>query len=293
MAMVSSSPHYTRKEGLRQVALRHDVPSEVKRSGVVCDARPELHLDKEALNVDGNRMILRALKGAPVSVVLALMMARGGLGVRELQGWTGYSDKPVRAALRVLGELGLVQRHAYHSGWLLTARGRQMVLGEGATPENLRSAGSSSGSSLIDGVRVLPETTTTTTVTPENFRSEHAPGFEELGKDWRHVVGRVLCKHCGMGRRRAESVVLECAAAGRFPGQVAYEALIWLAYCQDEERSTINNPAGFIASRVGGCVSPPAGYCPPSGFKLWPKVTAFKRQWNEEIVERHGGVAEF
>lgn len=227
--------------------------------------------------------VLRALKGAPVSVVLALMVVPGSAGVSELECWTGYSDKTVARALSVLAGLGIVQRHGYREGWLLTARGRQLVLGEDWTPEFLRSGDSSSSSSYIEEPAILPETTTTTTGTPEFLRSG-APKPGELPDAWLEVVEEVFCGHCGMGRRDGLDLAVVWMKRDRCAAEAAYWALMWLAYTQDPERATLNNVPAFIRSRLEGGSRPPGGYRPGRRFRQSAKLIEFKRRWNDEIA---------
>jgi DNA-binding IscR family transcriptional regulator len=65
---------------------------------------------------------VRALKGAPVSIILALSAAPEGEAyqVQQLAVMTGYSEQGVDMGLRVLETLGLVHSHAPHCGWMLT-----------------------------------------------------------------------------------------------------------------------------------------------------------------------------
>lgn len=69
---------------------------------------------------------LRALKGAPLSVLLALQIARQPVGTAWLSRTTGYSDKPVTSALELLVELGLVTRNSRYNAWQL-ANGRAQL----------------------------------------------------------------------------------------------------------------------------------------------------------------------
>ena len=65
---------------------------------------------------------VRALKGAPASIILALSAAPAGQAyhVPQLAAMTGYSEQGVDMGLRVLETLGLVQSPAQHCGWVLT-----------------------------------------------------------------------------------------------------------------------------------------------------------------------------
>jgi hypothetical protein len=66
---------------------------------------------------------LRALKGCPISVLLALIVARNlqvaPIGQEWIERATGYTDKPVSQALTLLEDYGLVTRTSRY-GWQLT-----------------------------------------------------------------------------------------------------------------------------------------------------------------------------
>ena len=76
--------------------------------------------------MDFDVRMVRELKGAPLSIVLALGLA-GGVAVSNewLERNTGYSDKPVASALAYLQEHGFVVKVA--GGWKL-ARAQQLPL---------------------------------------------------------------------------------------------------------------------------------------------------------------------
>lgn len=79
--------------------------------------------------LDHRSTMLRAIKGAPVSIVLALMLyPERSLGPAQLAALTGYSRNTIASALQVLAELGLAQRHARYSGWRLTLATQQLFL---------------------------------------------------------------------------------------------------------------------------------------------------------------------
>lgn len=70
---------------------------------------------------------LRSLKGAPLSVLVALALARKALTNAELCTWTGYRDDNIREAVRLLGDLGWVTARSPRGPWSL-AEGRQLPL---------------------------------------------------------------------------------------------------------------------------------------------------------------------
>ena len=74
---------------------------------------------------------VRTMKGAPASVLLALMFSRQPLTNRELQRWTGYSDDTVSQATRLLVDLGWITARGPHGPWCFSA-GRRLPLFEGS-----------------------------------------------------------------------------------------------------------------------------------------------------------------
>jgi hypothetical protein len=63
--------------------------------------------------------LLRQLKGAPLSVLLALSILRQPASEQILSRVTGYSEKVTRDAAHYLQEIGVVGRNARFSGWVL------------------------------------------------------------------------------------------------------------------------------------------------------------------------------
>lgn len=68
---------------------------------------------------------LRAMKGAPASILMALLLTGRAHTQRELQLTTGYSDKPVSEGLALL-ELAGVVRHE-ERGWVLAVRPEELA----------------------------------------------------------------------------------------------------------------------------------------------------------------------
>lgn len=69
--------------------------------------------------MENPQLTLRSLKGAPLSVLLALRLAEAPLPQKALTLWTGYSDKTVAAALDLLVNMGLAAAHGRGQGWSL------------------------------------------------------------------------------------------------------------------------------------------------------------------------------
>lgn len=71
--------------------------------------------------------MVRALKGAPISVLFLLWLAGQPVSAGWLVNMSGYTDKPVTRALDTLREYGLIVKAK--GGWTL-AEGIQLSLGE-------------------------------------------------------------------------------------------------------------------------------------------------------------------
>ena len=70
---------------------------------------------------------VRALKGAPLSIVIVLMLQRRSVSHQQLMAETGYSDRTVTQALNYLTDNQIVTR-AGHSGFQLTGENYQLPL---------------------------------------------------------------------------------------------------------------------------------------------------------------------
>ncbi len=110
-------------------------------------------------------MTVRALKGAPASIILAmlLMPEQVGVGTMELTTMTGYGKDAVRRGLRTLETIGMVQKIGRYNGWVLTAQARQLVLGEahllkdGAAADNALPCEAEGAENALDPTSVATE----------------------------------------------------------------------------------------------------------------------------------------
>jgi len=83
--------------------------------------------------------VLRSLKGAPLSCLMALMFATQPVGKEWLSRITGYSDKPVASALDYLLEMGFVTTSGRYESWQIKQNVFQLPLGpENPLPETSR-----------------------------------------------------------------------------------------------------------------------------------------------------------
>ena len=90
-----------------------------------------------------NVLALRALKGAPLSCLIALSMSGRPVGVTWLSTATGFEKKAVIAGLRVLESLSLAASSARYNGWQLTDEARELplMLSTGKAVEEQRRGG--------------------------------------------------------------------------------------------------------------------------------------------------------
>ncbi len=85
--------------------------------------------------------LLRQLKGAPLAVLIAMLIVHTRVTAEWLALVTGYSDKPVTQALKLLSAYGWVIKN--QGGWQIK-EGVQLPLFFGVESEKFRSSSSSS-----------------------------------------------------------------------------------------------------------------------------------------------------
>lgn len=71
--------------------------------------------------------LVRAVKGASASIVVALLLARRPMTSRELQHWTGYPENRISQATRRLVELGWVSALGTRGPWTLSQVRRSLL----------------------------------------------------------------------------------------------------------------------------------------------------------------------
>ena len=115
------------------------------------------------MNVDPSIKLVRTLKGAPLSILLILKLIGQPATAEFLERTSGYSDKPVNAALQLLEEYGHITRNGRYA-WQICEGARQLplmnLLDEAGTPD-------SQGQEAID---LLPSETTRKNSESEKFR---------------------------------------------------------------------------------------------------------------------------
>jgi hypothetical protein len=113
-----------------------------------------------------NLATIRALKGAPLSILIAMLIARQPVGEDWLVTITGYSQNTIRNGCKFLTEIQMIQRNGRYHGYVLTNGAEQLTLGQNELGE---------GQNLT-----LPESTTTSTLNKkEKDNSEERAAEEE------------------------------------------------------------------------------------------------------------------
>jgi len=80
------------------------------------------------MTIDNPIRLVRQLKGAPMAVLWAMTIVRQPVTEDWLIQVTGYTDKPVRTALGVLVEYGIVSRNGRYGGWMIAGPELQLPL---------------------------------------------------------------------------------------------------------------------------------------------------------------------
>ena len=82
---------------------------------------PELNTDTETLR------LFRAIRGAPATILLLLMVRGASMTGREIALYTGFDNNTITKAKNCLEALGLLQYNGRLHGWSLRA-GSQLLL---------------------------------------------------------------------------------------------------------------------------------------------------------------------
>jgi hypothetical protein len=105
---------------------------------------------------------VRMLKGAPASVLLALLFVRQPVGESWLVSVTGYSSIPIRRALTFMAEAGLVKRDGRYSAWSVSEGATQLPLMFDGLPDAVGEGGKPSSERALIINAPTPATATTT-----------------------------------------------------------------------------------------------------------------------------------
>lgn len=114
-----------------------------------------------------NLITLRALKGAPLSILIAMFLAKQPVGESWLISVTGYSQNTIRKGCSFLLETQLILRNGRYQGYVLSKGAMQLPLGMAEIGES--------------HFLTLPTPTTTSTLNKyEDDFSEENAAEEEL-----------------------------------------------------------------------------------------------------------------
>lgn len=117
--------------------------------------------------------LLRTLKGAPISVYLALILAQQPVSAEWVARTTGYTDKPVLSALKFLEENHLVTRNERY-GWQSAAGVQQLPI---MTPARTLDAQAEKSDLLEDSelfrVGIIPSPLASSSLTSKESREEN------------------------------------------------------------------------------------------------------------------------
>lgn len=94
--------------------------------------------------------LVRSIRGAPASILVALLITRRSITNKELQVITGYTDKPIATALCVLETLGFIQDNGRSNGWSFPHSRQLELFGSLPLPPPSLSPGRDSVSSWLD-----------------------------------------------------------------------------------------------------------------------------------------------
>lgn len=214
--------------------------------------------------VPDNRVtLLRALRGAPLTVLAACFILRHAAGPSQLAAATGYSRRTVTTALHALAAAGLIQQHARYHGWLPTAVAHQLFL-PAPDGQTLPLPPSSSGSPFPPS----PDRSDTPPQPPDGNIFPLEPAWAAVAED--------LTRYCSIPPTRAQQAV--AAAQHRWdPDQTRYYAYLHHAYATDSK--TINNPPFFTAARIEDGTPPPDTYRPPAAWPLASQAWRAQHRW--------------
>lgn len=181
--------------------------------------------------------LIRSLKGAPASIVVALVVLGRSLNNKQLCLATGYSDKTITAALVVLDIQGITQFNGRAAGWSLSAGQLKLNL-----PEQL-----STGYPQVDRKfsDLGPLTTTTTTIQikdPESTLHTREENVVVVEEDRSEILRSILAA-AGIG---ANSQGMRDLLAAEIP---ISRAEAWLRYWDWWKRQRERQPSGLVDGR--------------------------------------------
>jgi hypothetical protein len=220
--------------------------------------------------------LLAGLKGAPASVLWALSLAGRPLSQSELLLLTGYSEKPVRRAVRALLAQGIICHEgprvlALAEDWATQTTSQKHgaaapaeAAGHGRRDQKSRRSSRASGTSDDQHVVVAE-------IDPDPVQIDQQQ--QQDPEEAAHLAA--LLRRMGINGRAFQRLAARNDLAAR-PEVV----LAWWWYYRSQEG--VRNPAGAAISRLDGRDQPPEGYLALA--KLWPGLTDDVREELESMV---------
>ena len=194
---------------------------------------------------------VRAIKGAPASILWAFLFTRRVMTALELQQWTGYKGDNVTVAVRLLVDLGWLSARTPRGPWCLV-EGRQLPLMEliGKVDQITRRDSDLIG--FVDESVVVVDlfsnpptiTTTTTTIGDES----DLIGFVRSPEKWA-ALNIALDEYQIVGKRRKDLIACEWVDDAYVRACVEHAK---------NEPANWDNPVGMAITRMLEHVSPPA-----------------------------------
>lgn len=222
--------------------------------------------------------LLRALKGAPISCLVALHFSNRAVGNKWLVTATGYKANSIIDAMDALVELGHAVRVSRYSGWQLTDKGSQLPLFATLKNEvdliNLPSC----SCSLIDRELLLPSSLKL------QLQQEREVDLINLPPAYALLIPYFLDR-IGPANTVLENALQHAADAGDDPAAIATRIEEWLAYLGSEKAKGIQNPGAFVAKQITNGQSTPAWFSSWLTRERGPKH--FGHDWREWLAE-HG-----
>ena len=176
-----------------------------------------------------NLITLRALKGAPLSILIAMFLAKQPVGESWLISVTGYSQNTIRKGCNFLLETQMIQRNGRYHGYVLSKDAMQLPLGmaELGESQNL----------------TLPTATTTSTLNKYEDEFSEEKAVVEISKSKMTLIGEKL--------RRSLEERSSTENDSRLETQLAGELLEEQTYPDSSFQVTENDPLLVILYSAG------------------------------------------
>jgi hypothetical protein len=78
---------------------------------------------------------IRALKGAPMSIIVAMLLVKQPVGESWLISVTGYSPNTIRNGCKFLQESEMIERNGRYDGYVLAGDALKMPIDQGLLAE--------------------------------------------------------------------------------------------------------------------------------------------------------------